>query len=91
MFFTTFVQAGCYAIACPGTFGALAVRGLGVPDRGEMEEKEKEKEEWADLMLKSSNPTLNSEKNAIQSVITDAKSLVYKNHEMIPRSLWSFR
>ena len=44
-----------------GPFGALAVRGPGVPDRGEMEEeKEKEEEEkWADLRLKSNNPTLN--------------------------------
>ena len=48
-------------MACQGfgTFGALAVQGPGVPDRGEMEEeeeeekKEKEEEKWADLKLKS--------------------------------------
>ena len=49
-------------LAClPGLFGsfvALAVRGPGVPDRGEME-KEKEDKKWADFKLKSNNPTLN--------------------------------
>ena len=39
-----------------GSFWALAVRGPGVPDRGEME-MEKEKK-WADLKLKSNSPTL---------------------------------
>ena len=41
----TFFKAGCYAMAYQGfgTFGALAVRGAGVPDRGEMEKEEKEK------------------------------------------------
>ena len=48
-------------MACQGfgTFGALAVRGPGVPDRGEMEEEDRGKEEWADLRVKSNNPTLN--------------------------------
>ena len=53
-------------LAClPGLFGSfvtLAVRGPGVPDRGEMgdeEEKEKEEKKWADLRLKSHNHTLN--------------------------------
>ena len=52
-----FSEANCYAMACQGfgTFGALAVRGPGGPDRGVMDEKEKEKEEWADLRLTYNN------------------------------------
>ena len=66
----------CLVACLPGLFGpfvALAVRGPGVPDRGEME-KEKEEKKWADLKLKSNNPTLNGGEHRNTYINTSSRS-----------------